>query len=299
MRSMQHPMSGRHKRWRLGLAAGAALALGVPLALVATVPAAAVRDAQAQASRGVDRAVPAPRTAGPAGRRAPSSSLLWSADMEEGNLRDWYQPATCECASRRAGGGEFDSGEADASASRDVAHSGQWAAKLVQNNGGTRLFRWRESRRRTAAYYSVWFFFPRQYSVTAGWWNVFQWKSRSRSSGANDPFWHLDVLNRPDGSMYLRLGNRKSNVGYDQVRVNVPIGRWFRVRAFLRQSTTGQGRIVVWQDAEKLWDVRGITTKFADGDQGWSVNSYSVDVEPRPAVIYADDARIEKGPEPR
>jgi len=56
--------------------------------------------------------------------------------------------------------------------------------------------------------------------------------------------------------------------------------------------------MVVWQDGVKLWDIRNITTKFQDGDQQWSVNNYSDDVQPQPTVIFADDARIESGPAP-
>jgi hypothetical protein len=224
---------------------------------------------------------------------------LWAADVEEGNLADWYVPAPCACPRGNYGGGEFNSGNADSQASRDVAHSGRWSAKLVQRpgGGGTRLFRWREPRRYSEAYYSVWLYFPREYTAVAGWWDVFQWKSKS-PAGANDPFWVVNVLNRPEGPMYLSLYDQKARRAYSQSIANVPVGRWFHVEARLRQSPDGHGRIVVWQDGAKLWELNGITTKFPGGDQSWSVNNYSDDVQPGPAVVYADDARIGRRRDP-
>ena len=154
----------------------------------------------------------------------------------------------------------------------------------------------REPRLYSDAYYSVWLYVPRQYTVNVQWWNVFQWKSKSPS--ANEPFWVVDVLNRPDGSMYLSLYDGRTRIRYEQGLMNLPVKRWFHVQAFLRASANGRGRIVVWQDGVKLWDIRNITTKFQDGDQQWSVNKYSDDVKPQPTVISADDARIERGPAP-
>jgi hypothetical protein len=226
-----------------------------------------------------------------AARPPADRTRLWSTDVEKGNLADWYAPERCACPRGNFGGGEYNSGNADSRASRDVAHSGRWAVKLVQRGGGTRLFRWRESHRHSKAYYSVWLLFPRQYTARAGWWNVFQWKSKS-PSGASEPFWVINVLNRADGSMHLRLFDSRKRVSYPQSLGNLPVNRWVHLEAFLSQSAGGTGRIIVWQDGVKLWDLSDITTKFPDGDQEWSVNNYSDAVQPQPTVIYADDARI-------
>ncbi len=48
-------------------------------------------------------------------------------------------------------------------------------------------------------------------------------------------------------------------------RMNLPVKRWFRLEAFLRRSANGTGRVVVWQNGVKLWDLNGVTTKFPDG----------------------------------
>ncbi len=227
--------------------------------------------------------VSSPPPPAPAGR-----TLLWSGDVEEASLSDW---------DRDGGGGEFNSGNADSYASQDFAHSGSWSAKMVQSGGGTRMFRWYEAQRNPDAYYSVWFYFPRAYSTPAGWWNVFQWKSKN-TAGQIDPFLLLDALAQPDGSMRLSLYNWKTRVRFGTASVPIPVGRWFKVEAFLHQSASGGGRVVIWQDGVTLFDVSGQTTKFADGDQQWSVNNYSDNVQPQPTVIYADDARIELGAAP-
>jgi hypothetical protein len=79
---------------------------------------------------------------------------------------------------------------------------------------------------------------------------------------------------------------------YDQRVRSVPIGRWFHVEVYLQQSSEFAGRIAVWQDGRKLWDLRGVRTKYADGDERWSVNNYSDGVVPSPTTIYVDDATV-------
>lgn len=220
----------------------------------------------------------------------PTSGPLWTGDMEEGNMGDWYYPSTGPTGS--FGGGEYNDGGGISSASQEQAHTGVWSAKLVlpQGAGGVRLFRWKESQANPAAYYSAWFYFPQRYTV-ASWWNIFQFKSKT--SSRNDPFWIINVGNRSDGSMYLYLYDwvtTKRN--YYQTLANVPVGRWMRIEAFLQQSASGAGVLRVWQDGVQVFDLAGITTKYADGDQQWSVNNYSDGVSPAPTTIYVDDALI-------
>jgi hypothetical protein len=221
-------------------------------------------------------------------------TLLWTGDMEEGDMRDWYDPQGSACDCGQNNGGEYNSGSGVSSASTDYARSGQWSAKLTINgSGGVRLFRWGESRQHKELYYSVWYYFPKQYQNTAGWWNVFQWKSKNAS--AIDPFFLLDALNR-DGRSYLSLyewqpGRR---IRYQPLaKVEIPIGKWFRVTAFYRCAGDSTGKVTIWQDGTKLFDVSGVRTRFPDGDCQWSVNNYSGGpVDPSPTTIYVDDAAI-------
>src|SRR5262249_9136898 len=74
--------------------------------------------------------------------------ILWSADMETGDLRQWYSSK-----GKGKGGGEFDSADATAAASHDYAHSGNWSLKLTittppskgGHSSGARMFRWEEA----------------------------------------------------------------------------------------------------------------------------------------------------------
>ena len=234
----------------------------------------------------------------PRAGRSARSRLAWRADHESGDLRQW-----------EAGGGEYNSGDADTEVTTAKAHTGKRAAAMTITappESGTRLFRMRESRSGADAYYGVWYFIPRSYEVEE-YWNLFQFKSET--STENDPWWVLDVGTRSGtGRLYLFLrykgtlpGPRERDVGREETKYfwqsasDIPIGRWFHVEVFLSQSSGFRGRIIVWQDGMRLFDLAKVKTKFVGGDQRWSVNNYSNDLSPRPSVIYVDDATVRLG----
>lgn len=245
---------------------------------------------------------------------APSvkTQLLWAGDFEERSLTDWIIP---ESGGGRSGG-EFNSAGGESTASTDVSRRGSRSAKLVLpgGSGGVRLFRWRELRVNRETFQSVWLYFPRSYTPLRNpvpWWNIMQFMSRS-SSGVVEPFWHLDVQNTLSGGMRVDLvwwqlaleGPRRGEVGYRRFRqssLEIPIARWFQLRVQLRQSAAFDGLIRVWQDGQLLHEVSGIRTSWRNctynvwcAANEWSVNNYSAGLFPAPAVIYADDARIER-----
>lgn len=217
--------------------------------------------------------------------------IIWTAGMETGDLSEWADPG-----GRDSGGGEFNSGGGDSWASREVAHGGEWSAKMVLSDGvgGTRLFRWRESNARKEAYYSAWFYFPQRY-VRDEWWNIFQFKSQL-SDTRNDPFWIIGVENRTDGAMYLALRDWIGEETFGQDAVDLPVGQWVRLECYLRQSAIRDGQLKCWQDDLLLWDLDMITTHYPDATNQWSINDYSSGVSPTPAVIYTDDASISIDP---
>ena len=223
------------------------------------------------------------------------SNVLWSADHETGDTSQWYSPSTGPTGN--SGGGEFDSGNATVTPSRDVAHGGAWSLKLTISTpssseaSGARMFRWAESRAHRALWYRVWYYLPQQYSV-AMWWNVFQWKSKRAATGAVDPFFILNVGNRQDGSMYLYLFDWQRQISYQQNIKNIPVKQWFEVEAFYECAGDGTGRVIVRQDNVQLFDLSGVETRYADGDCQWSVDNYSASVTPSPTNIYIDDAEI-------
>jgi hypothetical protein len=227
----------------------------------------------------------------------PSAGVLWSADHETGDLSQWYADD---------GGGEFNSGAASSAASPDVAHSGRYSARVTivtPGQSAVRLFRWNESHDNPEAYYSAWFYFPREYRAPV-WWNVFQFKSRN--GPANDPFWSLQVGNRPGGAMYLYLnwwnglsieGPHRGESGgrsYDQALKDVPVGNWTHVEVFLRQSGTFDGQVIVWQDGIELFNVKDVRTRYpaSNGANEWSVDNYADNITPSPTTFFVDDAAI-------
>ncbi len=238
-------------------------------------------------------------SASPVGSTSQASrgTVLWSADHESGDLSQWYV---------NDGGGEFNSGAASSAASSEFAHSGRYAARVTIRTPGTsgvRLFRWNESHTNPEAYYSAWFYFPRRYGVP-DWWNVFQFKSRN--GAANDAFWSLQVGNRPGGGMYLYLdwwnglsieGPHRGEFGgrsFEQGGKDIPVGNWTQVEVFLRQSSTFDGQLIVWQDGVELFNVRDVRTRYPapNGANEWSVNNYGDAITPSPTTIYIDDAVI-------
>jgi hypothetical protein len=213
-------------------------------------------------------------TTAPAPSPSPAPSpgtALWTGDMEEGSLADW---------SSDSGGGEYNSGAGDSVASTDRAFGGSYGAKMALTGpGGTRLFRWKEARANRDLVYSARFFFPQAYTLTADpntgrYWNLLQFKSRS-TSGANDPLWYLDVTNPAAGRMRLDLiwwhrsleGPRPGEVGlrrFRQTLADVPVGRWFELKARLVQSKDFDGSLRIWQDGQLIFDMAGIRTSFAN-----------------------------------
>jgi hypothetical protein len=215
-----------------------------------------------------------------------SGTVLWSSGFESGDLSEW---------TRGNGGGVENSGTGTVSVSTDVAHSGRYSGKLAIANAtnqtqAARLFRWGESENSPQAYYSVWYYFPREYSGMI-WWNVFQWKSKL-SSTVNDPLWILNVDTRSDGSMYFYLYDWINRRAYSQRVMNIPVGRWFQVEAYYQQATDNTGRVTFWQDGTQIFDLSGIVTKRPGDEIDWSVTNYTDNIDPPDAVIYVDDAAI-------
>ena len=240
-------------------------------------------------------------TISPSGSR-PSGSVLWSADMETGDLSQWSRPDIP--GGPNAGGGVFDSGTAIASVDVvSLAHSGIHSAKLFINTlsspgiatSGARLFRWLEPESHSELYYSAWYFFPQRYIPNGNppWWNVFQWKSKRRDT--SDPFFALNVGTRADGSMFFYLYNQNSKTSYSQAIKNIPDGQWTRVEAFYKCAADKTGHVTFWQDGAQIFDVPDVQTRYPDGTCAWSVNNYSASLNPPTATIYIDDAAICSG----
>ena len=243
-------------------------------------------------------------------------SILWFGDAEEGTLSDWTyaDPAV-------AGGGIFNTGESEviARASRSVARSGTYSAEATINgafraqNGkrAVRLMRWThkawpEGGRYfpTDAYYSTWMYFPTSYnprkyvpSDPGGWWNVFQFKSRSRA-GISEPIWVLYVDHHAaTGAMSFYLSSK-----YNEPRpirqadpVVIPIKQWVHVEARYVQAADATGSITIWQDGKQILTVNDVITVL-DSPAIWGIGNYTDHITGGPkdgtATIFFDDSAV-------
>jgi hypothetical protein len=221
-------------------------------------------------------------------------SIVWSADVETGDLSQWSLPDIPGGPS--AGGGILNSGIAKATADT-LAHAGKHSAKLSIKTpstptSGTRLFRWKEPQAYPQLYYSAWYYFPRLYvpDGNPSWWNVFGWKSKHPAG--NDPFFALNVGVRANGPMYFYLYDQSTKTSYAQELNAIPERQWFRVEAFYACTGDKTGHVTFWQDGVQIFDVSNVQTRYSDGDCEWSVNNYSASLKPERATIYVDDAAI-------
>lgn len=241
------------------------------------------------------------RTSAASSTSSHAGKVIWSADMETGDLSQWSVPDVP--GGPNTGGGVFNSGLARASVDEvGLAHSGLHAAKLfisTQGTGelpasGTRLFRWLEPEKHAELYYRVWFYFPQRYVPNGNppWWNVFQWKSKRPNADTSDAFFALDVGNRQGGAMYFYIYDSNAKNSYGQSPKNIPEGQWVRVDAFYKCSSEKNGHVTFWQDGTQILDVGNVQTRYPDANCSWSVNNYSSSLNPSAATIYVDDAAI-------
>ncbi len=220
----------------------------------------------------------------PAPTPTPTPNLLWSAKHDVGNMSEWYAGQ---------GGGEFNSDGGVSGVQTQIKRSGTHAAFLrianVNGNQGVRLFRWAEPRRYPELYYSAWYYFPERYAAP-NWWGIMQWKAKAASK--NDPFFMLNVGNRPDGQMALYLYDWQRRKNHGTAPTPLPVGRWVNIEAFYRSAPDNTGRITVWQDGVQIFNVSGVSTRYADSDTHWALTNYTDSIKPDPATIYIDDAAI-------
>jgi hypothetical protein len=292
-----------HLRGVLVACALAVALVGVPFGLLAARPTTPPVSALAAADTEAPRLSLLP----------PDAGTLWAADTEEGSLEDWEI---------REVGGEFNSGIADSRPSRDVAYNGLWSTNLTITTppeSGTRLFRWGESRTNRDLYYEAWFYFPQLYRLTGDpqtghYLDIFQFKSKSEDGSRNDVIWFLSINNGADGEMIPELvwqqatleGPHQEELGYHRYvndDVTFPVGRWFQIRARLRQSNSFDGILQFWLDGQQIFDMQNVRTGYVNCiynswcvDQHWSVNLYSDGLHPSPSDIYVDAARIRRVP---
>jgi len=141
------------------------------------------------------------------------------------------------------------------------------------------------------AYYSAWYYLPRSISVGM-YWVIF--KFRQQDQATMDELYDLDLINLPTGEMSVQLyDHRRGNVDLDVPSPVVPVGQWFQVEAFYRNTQDATGRLTIWLDGRQIVDIANqpmAPTPWIE----WNACSIGQDLTPSMAVLYVDDAAVSR-----
>jgi len=259
-------------------------------------------------------------TSPPPGGGPTFGPLLTSITMESGNLNEWSGNGS-------GGGGIFDTLPAVSSASQDRAHTGSWSARMrwagpptAEGEPGCRLFRWAELNANRELYIERWLFIPSLYTLNgSGGQFMMLDQFKSRTSTRNDPIWYIDAY--PQGGAivpYLTWGPQSGLAGptsgeaagqknYNPTgNATLPIGSWFKLTSFIRQSSAFDGTIRYWLNDVLIHDRPNVRTGHPNNgqtisnawgvDQHWAINNYSDGISPSPFDVYVDDVKIYQVP---
>ena len=217
------------------------------------------------------------------------SNVLWAALFEGNNFDEWTAdgagtaqafpapPAVNEISSERVRGGSY------AAKLTIDAPPGGARASAVLTRAGDPLPR--------EAYYSAWYWLPRSITVD-GYWVIF--KFRQQDQATMDELYDLDLINLPTGEMSVQLyDHRRGVVDLDVPSPVVPVGQWFQVEAFYRNTQDASGRVTFWLDGHQIVDITNqpmAPTPWIE----WNACSIGQELTPSGAVLYVDDAAVSR-----
>jgi hypothetical protein len=229
------------------------------------------------------------------------SNIIWSSGFERGDFADWSTPPD-------AGGvytmtSDAEATEAAVQITSEEAHGGRFSAKLSSYanlpdpgpvQGGAGLFR--QDLYPEEAYYSVWYYLPQPYVTTTPW-IILKFKGVVNSDAGIVPGYaellDLSLESLPGGGMTLGLSDARHQYGSsplpDPVPI-VPIGQWFQIESFYRNTTDPSGELAIWLNGTKIYDV--VRPTGPNPMVYFSPCSLVYDLVPSQAVLYVDDVAI-------
>jgi hypothetical protein len=101
--------------------------------------------------------------------------------------------------------------------------------------------------------------------------------------------------------MYLWVDNKdgapqpKAQYRSPLPRLDIPVGRWWHLEAYMERTASYDGHLTIWQDGVKLYEFSGVRSTYPGGLVEWTVNNYADDLSPAPTTLYIDDAAISTG----
>ena len=236
--------------------------------------------------------------------KLPKAHVWWSADHEKEGLSQWSDGDAA-----LPGGGVFDQHDSVAATlETKTVHSGQQAVRLTHSpgddarGGAVYLIRWRDKPLDEGgsqslpdrAYYSAWYHLPRSFDGD-GSHTLMQFKSTSPEARVSKPTWSIRLA-RAEDKFFLTL-HSPVNDPTDQAKQRhsparpVVVGRWVHVEVFARFSEERDGRIAVWQDGVRIYDVSAVRTSLG-GTNYWAVGLEASGDDAGPAAVVIDDAAI-------
>ena len=221
-----------------------------------------------------------------------TSSIVWKATHEDGDLREWQEHGDFITQGKSAYYNMITS----------PVHGGNYAVSLTidtegfSNSGAyaAYLFYW-DQLPGDAYYYSAWYYLP-EGTQPQDWWNVWQWKSTYNGSTDNSvPMFALDIREKSTGQLNLLLIYRpdlRDKVEYKQNIMSVPTGQWFQIETYYKKGHNNNGQVIVWQDGTEIFNLSNVQTTESDNTVYWSINHYTDNIIPSLCSIYIDDAAI-------
>lgn len=146
--------------------------------------------------------------------------------------------------------------------------------------------------------YKVWYYLPKDYQFTSREWTCLtQFKEEGIENGkwTQNPSWGISMSSAqawgdPGGTKPVMFASYYQNPwGYEPVKVDVPLGRWFEMRADLYEND----RIEWYLDGKKFdtsYDSQHDVGRYYDKSEGWI---YGIGHYLGTGKLYADDASYE------
>jgi hypothetical protein len=217
-----------------------------------------------------------------------SSTVLWSATFEPGDLSEWLSDG--------GGGSYLENVSTPITATTEIpAHKGRYAGKTTVSPSlgmATLSYLFRQQPSPSEAYYSAWFFVPSTVMVRS-WLSVMHFRGSHTGDGRNVfPNWDLNLYALPSGGLAAQLYHYGTQVNLREP-LPLPVGtdRWVHFEVLMRKALGPTGRVTVWQDDVQIFDAEGVVTAENDWLE-WDAGSASDDLTPTPSVVYIDDAAI-------
>ena len=214
------------------------------------------------------------------------NDLVWTADLERGDLTQWTADGT---------GDTLLPTDSSIEVSTEAAHRGAHAIKLVNpaawdnRDEGPELFH--DAGVLNDAYYSAWFLLPEDYHLEPQM-TLMRLRSRDTSDGELFNGEELQLRSLPVGGYVLQIFSNNAGFLLEPVADPAPrieAGRWFQLEA--RFEPQSSGRLRVWLDGVLAYDLTG--RPGASGAQMvLGICNVAEAAKPAPLVLFVDDAAV-------